>query len=86
MDQNHQKTASVHLAVQSLETNAQAWTQEERARDTLHGAGATNVQDNGAQTDNLDAATSTAVLPDEDPDSPGVTKGVHEGWPTMSAL
>ena len=31
------------------------------------------------QTDNLNEATGTAVLPDEDPADPGATKGMHEG-------
>ena len=65
----------MHLSVQALDANTQAWKQKERARDTLHMAGA--EQDNGEQTGDLNEATGAAVLPGEDPADPGAPKGMH---------
>ena len=80
-----QKPASVHLAVQALGNKAQAWQHEENARDTLRGAGANPGEENGEQTDHLDAATGAAALPDEDPGNPGTTTGGTRGRPRTPA-
>ena len=66
MDQIPTTTSKRPLSCAAFGNKAQAWQHEEHARDTLHGAGAAPGQENGEQTDHLDAATGAAVLPDED--------------------